>query len=168
MANYKKAAIAIGVLLAAGSAAAFTAVSIGKMDDGPETIEAFGISSEDMVFPYMRQAAWAEVYPGRYRIAPPQPDPAFAHYEISSDPDTDRVCAVYTATTDDAARDRLKTQLTQSYGEPTVTASYGSHWSTGAGYVELEDIDTLYQFIWDMTGTCYKKNKPSEPTDAGA
>lgn len=162
MANYKKAAIAVVVLMAAGAAAAFSVANISRMDEQPKPTKVFGISSEDMVFPYMRQAIWAEASPGRYRVAPPQADPAFTHYEISSDPDTDRICAVYAATTDVAALDRLKGQLGENYGNPKPTAANGWNWSTGTGYVEIEDVDTLYQVIWDLTGTCLDKNKRPE------
>lgn len=159
MAKINKPVIVIAAVVVAGAAVALAAPALGNKTPRPVVQSAFGIKSTESVHGYQRQAVWREVAHNRFAVAPPRPDADFAHYAVQSDPETRKVCAVYASTESEPALTRLKASLAQTYGEPSLTPANGWKWSRGADYVEIEDVDGLYQVIWDFTGTCYEKNK---------
>ena len=154
MAHYKKPAIAIAVVIIAGGIAALSAPILEQRQINKNELSAFGIKSTESVFGYQRQSAFAEVSEGRYRIAPPRPEAAFSGYELSADPATNKICAVYASTEDEPALTRLRAKLAQTYGEPTVTPEQGWRWAKDNHFVEIEDLDGRYQVSWNFTGTC--------------
>ena len=163
MAINSKAAVAIGVLVIAGGATAFAVPAFGSRTAKPQPVSVFGIKSSESIYGYQRQTGWHEVAARRYAVAPPRPDAAFRDYAVQADPDTNKVCAVYASTEDEPALTRLKADLAETYGEPTVTPANGWRWSKGVDYVEVEDVDGLYHVIWDFTGSCYDKNRALSP-----
>lgn len=102
MANYKKPAIIMGLLVAVGGMAAVAVPLLSPDEAKASDKQVFGISDKDLVFPFMRQGAWKETAPGQYTVSPPRPNAAFSNYAVSFDKHSSRICAVY-ATTDDLA-----------------------------------------------------------------
>jgi len=159
VAKINKPIIVVAAVVITGAVVALAAPAFGNKTPRPEVQIAFGIKSTESVHGYQRQAGWRELAGNRFAVAPPRPDAEFSQYAIQSDPETRKVCAVYASTESEPALTRLRASLAQTYGEPSLTPSNGWRWSKGADYVEVEDVDGLYQVIWDFTGTCYEQNK---------
>lgn len=100
MAKYKKPAIVIGLLIAAGAIAAVAAPTLSQNETATTEQKVFGISDHDLIFPYMRQPAWKQVSQGRYAVSPSRPESGFSDYAVSFDKTTNRICAVYATTKD--------------------------------------------------------------------
>lgn len=109
MAKYKKPAIVIGLLIAAGGIAAVAAPAFSAKTPKTAEQKVFGISDQDLVFPYMRQAAWKQLSQDRYAVSPSRPESGFSDYAVSFDKVTNRICAVYATTEDLSALQKLKT-----------------------------------------------------------
>ena len=159
MANYKKPAIVIGLLAAIGAITAFAAPAFSQKDATAGELKAFGISNEDLVYPFKRQAAWEELEDGRYAATPSRPNLAFKDYAISFDETSKRVCAVYAKTSSDAAIDKLKTDLQARYGAPSPHSAITQRWVSDKDFVEITENSDAYYVSWDFTGNCIASAK---------
>lgn len=159
MAKYKKPAIVIGLLAAVGALTAFAAPAFSQKETRADELKAFGISSEDLVFPYKRQGTWEQLEDGRYAVSPPRPNSAFKDYAVSFDAASNKICAVYAKSTKDDAIGKLKVDLLAKYGAQTPLSAITQRWTSGSDFVEITENSDGYYVHWDFTGSCIAQAK---------
>lgn len=159
MAKYKKPAIVIGLLAAIGALTAFAAPAFSQKEADRHELKAFGISSDDLVYPYKRQAAWEELGEGRFAVSPSRPNLAYKDYAVSFDETSNKVCAVYAKTMSDTAIDKLKVDLIAKYGAQTPLSAISQRWTSGSDFVEITENSDGYYVHWDFTGSCIAQAK---------